>query len=64
MTGGLSTARYRLCRLVEPSCGYLPAADVLLLRQDLTYSPCIDAVVSGNVMLMLPTPIARERATY
>jgi hypothetical protein len=46
-----------LCRLVEPGCGYLPAARVLLLRQDFTDSPCIDSVIGGNVMLMLPAPM-------
>jgi hypothetical protein len=56
-TGGLPTARPRLRRLVEPRCGYLPAADVLLLCQDLTHPSCIDAIVGCNVMLMLPTPM-------
>ncbi len=30
---------------------------MLLLRQDFTDSPCIDSVIGGNVMLMLPAPM-------
>jgi hypothetical protein len=36
----------------------LLAADVLLFGQDFTHSPCVDPIVGGNVVLMLPAPMA------